>query len=96
MNANSKMAGHRHTTFFAQRCKALSRQAKARVPAIGRPQNCNNMCEWRPKARATTAIKLNISKCCAISNWHSDLPLSALRNARRKKYVVVGHLGIGS
>ena len=59
--------------FFAQRCEAPSRQAKARVRAIGRPWNCNNKCvsEGRRPER-TAAIELNISQCCAISDWQSN------------------------
>ena len=67
------MADHRHTTFFDQRCEALSRQAKARVLAIGRPRNCNNKCvSGGQRTEWTAAIELNVSKCCTISSWHSN------------------------
>ena len=64
---------HRDTTFFTQSCEAPSRQAKASVLEIGRPRNCFNKCVSGGRSpKRNAAIELNVSQCCAISDWHSD------------------------
>ena len=78
------MADHRQTTFFAQHCKALSRQAKAGVLAIGCPQNFNNKCvSGGQRPEQTVAIEINALQCCTISDWQSNdsNPVLLMRHA---------------